>query len=46
MLSMQERYSDPTALLLKDRPIQATVTLWLIATMCIIIWGKDLADCL
>ena len=46
MLSMQAKYSDPTTLLLKDWPLQATVILWLATTVGIILWGRDLANCL
>ena len=46
MLSMHAKYSDPTTLLLKDWPLQATVVLWLLATISIILWGRNLAECL
>ena len=44
MLSMRATYPDPTALLLKDRPMQATVALWFASATAIIMWGKSLAN--
>jgi len=42
MLSMMGAYSDPTALFLRDRPMQLTVLLWIAALVAIVRWGKDL----
>ncbi len=42
MLSMNGAYSDPTDLILRDRPFQATVVLWFISAFAIIVWGREL----
>jgi 4-hydroxybenzoate polyprenyltransferase len=42
MLSMEGTYSDPTDLILHDRPFQTVTSMWVIAAMYIIYWGKDL----
>ncbi len=43
MLSMEGAYSDPTDLVLHDRPFQMTVLLWVALALCIINWGGDLS---
>lgn len=42
MLSMIGRYADPTDLMLRDRPFQLTVLLWVAAAMAVIRWGNYL----
>ncbi len=42
MLSMKGAYADPTDLILRDRPFQATVALWAISAFAIILWGREL----
>lgn len=42
MLSMSGRYSDPTELLLRDRPLQLTLVLWLAAAAGILKWADSL----
>ena len=42
MLSVRGTYADPTDLILRDRPFQLTVLLWLAASLGIIYWGRDL----
>jgi len=44
MLSTSGRYSDPTDLILHDRPFQVTVLVWLAAVGAIISWGKNAAE--
>ncbi|MBW8017023.1 MAG: decaprenyl-phosphate phosphoribosyltransferase [Planctomycetes bacterium] len=44
MLSMRGAYTDPTDLILHDRPFQITVGLWALMTGGIILYGKDLTD--
>jgi 4-hydroxybenzoate polyprenyltransferase len=39
MLSMRGTYADPTDLILRDRPFQATVLLWAVLAFIIIYWG-------
>lgn len=43
MLSMQGTYSDPTDLILRDRPFQLTCLLWCVAVACILRWHGQLA---
>jgi 4-hydroxybenzoate polyprenyltransferase len=43
MLSMKGSYADPTELILRDRAFQATVLLWVVSAVAIILWGRDLA---
>jgi hypothetical protein len=40
MLSMEGAYTDPTELILKDRPFQFTVALWGVGALSIIVWGR------
>ena len=42
MLSMEGAYADPTDLILRDRPLQATVVLWIALAVIIIKYGKDI----
>ena len=42
MLSMEGAYTDPTELILKDRPFQFTVALWGVGALSIILWGRDI----
>jgi len=44
MLSMRGVYSDPTDLILHDRPFQLTIALWGMMTVGIIIYGKEISD--
>lgn len=41
MLSMRGIYSDPTDLILHDKPFQATIALWVLMTLGIIIYGEQ-----
>ena len=41
MLSMKGVYSDPTALILRDRPFQYTMAIWFATIIAIIFWGHD-----
>ena len=43
MLSMNGHYSDPTDLILRDRPFQITAGLWMGSAVGIIGWGPQLA---
>jgi hypothetical protein len=43
MLSMEGAYSDPTDLVLHDRPFQMTILLWVAVALCIINWGEKLS---
>jgi 4-hydroxybenzoate polyprenyltransferase len=43
MLSMKGVYTDPTDLMLKDRPFQLTVIIWLLLASIIIFAGRDIA---
>ena len=40
MLCMLGLYSDPTELLLRDRPVQIVGTLWLVCCVVIVTWGQ------
>ena len=42
MLSMKGSYADPTDLILRDRPFQITVFIWLLSALCIIYWGRSI----
>lgn len=42
MLSMKGSYSDPTDLILHDRPFQVTIVIWLVVAFAIVCGGKDL----
>jgi 4-hydroxybenzoate polyprenyltransferase len=42
MLSMRGVYADPTDLILHDRPFQLTITVWILMTGAIIIYGPQL----
>ena len=44
MLSMQGRFSGPTDIVLRDRPILATGLLWILLTLAVIRWGAFLHD--
>lgn len=44
MLSMKGSYTDPTDLILRDRPFQVTVFIWLLSALCIISWGRSIQD--
>lgn len=44
MLSMKGIYRDPTDLILRDRPMQLAVLLWVLALVGIIRWGKVLQE--
>lgn len=41
MLSMNGSYADPTDLILRDRPFQITVLMWIISIIAIIQWGRN-----
>lgn len=41
MLSMQGRFADPTDIILKDRPFQATTLLWILCAVAVIFWGNE-----
>jgi 4-hydroxybenzoate polyprenyltransferase len=43
MLSMKGTYADPTDLILRDRPFQITVVIWMLMALCIIVWGSKLS---
>lgn len=40
MLAMQGSYSDPTNLILRDRPFQINLALWFVLVVGIIFWGN------
>ena len=40
MLSMMGRYTDPTDIMLRDRPFQLTVVLWTALAAVIVKWGQ------
>jgi len=42
MLSMRAAYADPTDLIVRDRPFQLTVLLWLACMVVVIRWGPDI----
>ena len=42
MLSMKGSYTDPTDLILHDRPFQITVLLWMVSVVAIIHWGRNI----
>jgi len=42
MLSLRGTYSDPVDLIWRDRSFQATVLLWGLAALAIILWGRHL----
>ena len=42
MLSMKGSYTDPTDLILRDRPFQITVFIWLLSAFCIISRGHSI----
>jgi decaprenyl-phosphate phosphoribosyltransferase len=44
MLSMEGSYSDPTELILRDRPFQATIVVWILSVLVIINWGPAFRD--
>ena len=44
MLSMKGIYSDPTDLILRDRPMQLAVLLWVTALVAVVRWGKALQE--
>jgi decaprenyl-phosphate phosphoribosyltransferase len=44
MLSMRGVYTDPTDLILHDRPFQITIALWILMTVGIILWGVELSQ--
>ena len=44
MVSMQDRYHDPTELILKDRPFQAGVVLWVLSVVLIILAGPSIGQ--
>jgi len=44
MLSMKGAYADPTDLILRDRPFQVTIVVWMAAAIMIIRCGKELAS--
>jgi 4-hydroxybenzoate polyprenyltransferase len=39
MLTLRGRYADPTEIVLRDWPIQATAVLWLIAAAVVVLYG-------
>ena len=46
MLSMEGRFSDPMAIILHDRPFQATVLIWVGAAMVVLYYGRTLQETL
>ena len=44
MLSMEGTYTDPTDLVLHDRPFQIVTVMWVIAALYIIYWGRELLN--
>jgi len=44
MLSMQGHYADPTDLILRDKPFQATVALWMAAVVVIVLRGRVIQE--
>ncbi len=44
MLSMTGRYADPTDLILRDRPFELTIAVWLALAVAIVYWGRDIQD--
>ena len=44
MLSMKGAYNDPTEIMLRDRPFQATVMLWGVMAIIIILYGARISD--
>ena len=44
MLSMNGSYADPTALMLKDKPFQMTVLLWILSAVLIIYQGQAFGE--
>lgn len=44
MLSMKGVYADPTDLIIRDRPFQATMFLWAVMTLVIIRYGSDISQ--
>ena len=42
MLSIEARYADPIELMLRDRPFQLAVALWLALAAVVVLWGADL----
>jgi len=44
MLSTHGNYTDPTELILRDRPFQVTVIAWLALVMVVILWGRELQE--
>ena len=44
MLSMEARYPGPTDLMLRDRPFQLAVALWVGLAAAIVLWGPRLGD--
>ena len=42
MLSMRGTYTDPTDLILRDRPFQLCVLVWVFAVLIIIYWGPSI----
>jgi 4-hydroxybenzoate polyprenyltransferase len=44
MLSMRGVYSDPTDIILRDRPFQLNMIVWIGAAVCIISYGQELGN--
>jgi hypothetical protein len=44
MLCILGRFDDPTDLILRDRPFQITVVVWMAAVISVIRWGQHLGD--
>jgi len=44
MLSMQAGYPGPTELILRDRPFQLILLLWMLAMVAIVLWGGNLEE--
>lgn len=42
MLSMSGAYSDPTELVLHDRPFQLVVLIWMLVAVLVVFWGRHL----
>ncbi|MCK4998169.1 MAG: UbiA prenyltransferase family protein, partial [Anaerohalosphaera sp.] len=44
MLSMKGAYADPTDIILRDKPFQATVVLWAVMAVVIILYGSKISE--
>ncbi len=44
MLSMRGCYADPTDLILRDRPFQITILIWVVIALGIVYWGRGICE--